>query len=385
MGARDIILRRRAALVASALSGIAASSVTAPARATDPSTQQVDAVVDVDACERAARLREEGKLDEALEALFTVEQPGVDNLLLRGRILADLGRWPAARTALTLAQNRITDPDRKLVVNNDLADLATRTAQLDIQTYPDHGSEILLDGVLVGISPLPAPLFIDPGEHVIVVKQEGYPPASRTFDVAGGATLTLDMPLTEPHVCLSMLPPPGFDEARAGAHWGIGAAAQNMINLARDGGVPLMGGSIGTFVDLGLGHFGFQLGPIASVFGSERDVAAIGGARFEVRVAPLRMLALSLSTEVGYFYMSDNPEPAELEGLPGRRTVSSFYAKPDIGVSIMFGPIEAGPRIGVMMSRAEEGTKADFDVTYLSAALWISYVHVPDPFGYDDL
>jgi hypothetical protein len=354
----------------------------APARATDPA-EQAAPVDDVAAHEKAVLLEKEGKLDEALEVLFTVPQPGLDNLLLRGRILRDLGRLPAARTALSLAQALTTNPDRKLVVKQELAELAARTAQLDIETYPEHGGEILVDGAAVGLTPLPTPLFVEPGEHVIVIKHDGYPPASRTVDVAGGATVKLDMPLTEPHVCLSMRPPPGFDETRAGAHWGIAVAPQNMINLARDGGVPLMGASLGTFVDVGLGPFGFQLGPVASVFGSERDVAAIGGARFEVRVAPISALLISLGTEVGYFHMSDNPEPAELEGIPGLRTVSSLYAKPDIGFSFLIGPIEAGPRVGVMMSRAEEGLNAEFDVTYISAAVWIGYVHVPDPFGYD--
>lgn len=364
--------------MASALGGLAAMSV-GPAHA-EPLVES--ATHETETYEKAREHQRLGQLEQALATLSEVSEPGVDTLLLRGRLLRSLGRFAAARTAFAIAWPRIHDPDRVMVVAREMDDLAERTAKLALTVYPLRDTTILVDGERIGVTPLPHELFVDPGHHAITAQHAGYPPVVREIDVAGGAELTVDLMVTEPQVCLSMLPP-NYEGARAGLHWGVGIAPHVLLNLVREGGSPLFGAALTSGLSVGMTPFSFHAGPVGAVYASARGTSAMGGVRLESRVHPLDFLAIGLGTTAGYLYVPDEPEPAERDGFPGLRTTASFCVMPDAGFTLTIGPIEAGPRIGVTLSRAEQDGRGRFGPTYLSTMMWITYMHFGDPYAYD--
>jgi hypothetical protein len=60
------------------------------------------------------------------------------------------------------------------------------------------GAAISLDGAEVGRAPLPEPLLVDPGPHVLVATREGYEPARSEIRPDGGADLTVQLVPTAP-------------------------------------------------------------------------------------------------------------------------------------------------------------------------------------------
>ncbi|AGP33787.1 hypothetical protein SCE1572_04305 [Sorangium cellulosum So0157-2] len=61
------------------------------------------------------------------------------------------------------------------------------------------GAEVLVDGKAVGKAPLEGEVFVEPGEHRVEARLEGYAPASQTVKVAKGGTaeVTLAMALAK--------------------------------------------------------------------------------------------------------------------------------------------------------------------------------------------
>jgi hypothetical protein len=88
----------------------------------------------------------------------------------------ELGRIAEARTELGIylfeTDPTAVSPDRRLEVEEILADIDPRLALLHLRT--DHpGAELSLDGAPAGVSPLPAPVPMLPGDHEVVVVVEG--------------------------------------------------------------------------------------------------------------------------------------------------------------------------------------------------------------------
>jgi hypothetical protein len=71
----------------------------------------------------------------------------------------------------------------------------TKIGAFAITTYPE-GAHVEIDGVSWGTSPLTAPVFVDPGEHRVLVRLAGYPPVERLLHVAAGGTMALRVDLT---------------------------------------------------------------------------------------------------------------------------------------------------------------------------------------------
>ncbi len=380
MVSRDIILRRRAAFVAAALSSVA--TATSTRAEPDPEPEPVLDGPDPEAAvAHAEALSARGRLEEALAALAKIEAPHRATLVLRGRLLQRLRRYAAARTVFTRALPLLTSPDERLLVERDLADLAQRTAELDLILHPAHGTEIFVDDALIGVSPLPTPLFVEPGAHVITARHPGHPPATHTIDVAGGTKLALDLTIIVavapyPAVCLSP-PPPPWERERSGVHLGLGLAPQFLLNVARDHGAPLFGAAVTAFVAADVGPFTSTVGPVGAIYASARDVGGLWGVRMGLEARPLPVLGIGVGAAAGYLHLSDVSEPAELDGLPGPRTVTSFFVMPEATVALAFGPLELGPAVGVMLSRSELGSEGTFGATYVSTTMWLRYTHRP--------
>jgi hypothetical protein len=147
----------------------------------------------------------------------------------------------------------------------------TKVGAFAITTYPE-GAHVEVDGVSWGTSPLTAPVFVDPGEHRVLVRLAGYPPVERLLNVAAGGTMALRVDLTaeqgappptatapqpsadEPAPSPSPIPPPVAPERGFGTR-----------------GVVVLTGAALTAVGVGVG-LGFSLS--ASAARDEADASA---------------------------------------------------------------------------------------------------------------
>lgn len=74
-------------------------------------------------------------------------------------------------------------------------EVRTKIGAFAITTYPE-GAQVEVDGASWGTSPLTAPVFVDPGEHRVLVRLAGYPPVERLLNVPAGGTMALRVDLT---------------------------------------------------------------------------------------------------------------------------------------------------------------------------------------------
>jgi hypothetical protein len=140
--------------------------------------------------DRGIKLYEEGDYQLALAEFERVYELVPDYRVLYniGQVSIQLGRYARA---LILLERYLQDgaaelpEERRAQVRSDIEQLQTRTASLDVQVR-QSGAELWLDGVLVGTTPLPAPLIVDVGERRLQVRRPGFESELRTFSLAGG-------------------------------------------------------------------------------------------------------------------------------------------------------------------------------------------------------
>lgn len=76
-------------------------------------------------------------------------------------------------------------PARREEVQKEIDKLRTRVASVDVTTnVPDV--EIAVDDVVVGRTPLPAPLVVSAGRRKVTATRAGKPPVSQILEIAGG-------------------------------------------------------------------------------------------------------------------------------------------------------------------------------------------------------
>jgi len=108
--------------------------------------------------------------------------------------------------------------DKQEVIFSVMAEIAGLLGLLDV-TVNVKGAAITIDGHLVGTYPLPGPVELNRGEHVIEASAEGYLPSGGTFVVEEGErkAMTIDL-----------------EPAEGGA--GAGAAPEAPVVVDRSGG-----------------------------------------------------------------------------------------------------------------------------------------------------
>jgi len=84
--------------------------------------------------------------------------------------------------------------DRRTEVALELETLSQYISTLDVVVNIE-GAEILVDGQVVGVSPLDRPAVLSVGRREIVVSLEGYGPVTRVVDLAGGEDASLEIEL----------------------------------------------------------------------------------------------------------------------------------------------------------------------------------------------
>jgi tetratricopeptide (TPR) repeat protein len=114
-----------------------------------------------------------------------------------GQVNIQLGRYARAvrslRQYLNEGMDRITE-ERKQAVLNDLNMLSVRTATLLVKVNVSD-AEVLLDNDVVAITPMPAPVLVDAGEHRLSVRKAGYVSEVKPLALAGRDEITEDVTL----------------------------------------------------------------------------------------------------------------------------------------------------------------------------------------------
>jgi hypothetical protein len=116
-----------------------------------------------------------------------------------GQVRIQLGRYAKAKKALEEYLEKGGDqikPERKDSVKRDLEMLAGRTAMLTVITN-EPGADIVLDGLVVGQSPLTEPLLVDAGEHTLEVRKAGFYSKGSPVKLAGREETTVTVEITK--------------------------------------------------------------------------------------------------------------------------------------------------------------------------------------------
>ena len=105
-----------------------------------------------------------------------------------GMCEAEASKYPEAATHLAFADAHImasATKDQREKVSNALALVKKQVGEVMLSVQPD-GAAISVDGNPVGISPLPAPLFLPPGDHQVRATADGYGDVGRIVTAKKG-------------------------------------------------------------------------------------------------------------------------------------------------------------------------------------------------------
>ena len=159
-----------------------------------------------------------------------------------GQVSADLRDYPAAERYLNqyLEQSRNSlDESRKLAVQEELAKVRARIAHVHLTSNVD-GAEVLVDDVLVGRTPLQAPLYVSTGRRRITGRAPGHAPVTQIVDAAGGEDVPVTLHLQPiPSAQLAERPAPVPPVYRRG-----GTRKPLLFGLALGAGLLAAGGAI---------------------------------------------------------------------------------------------------------------------------------------------
>jgi hypothetical protein len=140
-------------------------------------------------------LVEQSHFEQALEEFRAAYQASPQFAVLYniGQTCIALGRPVDAVAALEqyLGEGKLEiPPERREQVEKQLTTLKAKTAELAIVTL-EPGASLELDGQELGRAPLPAPVRVTPGDHVVSVRAEDGSKLSRTVKLQAGDLLEL--------------------------------------------------------------------------------------------------------------------------------------------------------------------------------------------------
>jgi hypothetical protein len=75
-----------------------------------------------------------------------------------------------------------------------LKEVLAKVASVTVRVAPE-GAEVAVDGVVVGAAPLAAPVFLEPGEHAIAARLDGYERARQVITAKAGTVETVELRL----------------------------------------------------------------------------------------------------------------------------------------------------------------------------------------------
>lgn len=191
--------------------------------------------------ERASRALEAKRLDEALELFRESKALVPSRYSAQGEAycLYALGRNAealSAHEALSSDYAAELDADKRRALAERISELKTKVATLSVTS--SAGGSVQVDGRKIGEAPLSAPIYLEPGSHVVVVTRAGYQEFRRAVALGAGQSLLIDaslVPVTKPARRSDAMrpkrrtnPPPvprdRADDAQATIGWVVGGA-----------------------------------------------------------------------------------------------------------------------------------------------------------------
>jgi hypothetical protein len=145
---------------------------------------------------QAQQSKKQGRLAEACQELREVERldPKLPTLIELAECTEQLGKLVEAQDLWSLARDRAKHdekPQSRARAEERLAALQKRIAHLTLQLTGAAGAQVLRDDVPLEAASLGSAMPIDPGEHVVVVKQAGHDDAKYAVKLAQGDNQTL--------------------------------------------------------------------------------------------------------------------------------------------------------------------------------------------------
>lgn len=175
------------------------------------------------------------------------------------------------RELLTLHRTAAT-PDMRSFAERQLGELERKLGRLQIVVTPED-AVVLVDGKEVGKSPLADPVYVEPGEHSVVAKKQGFREGSKSASVLKGALANVTLELSSD---TQAMPGSGIGgtDGPADANGGVDTSSTNTRTIV------LVTGAALTVVGLGVG-IGFAIDA-----GSSRDKEKELGAEVENKLGP---------------------------------------------------------------------------------------------------
>lgn len=180
-----------ALVLACSLSASLAHAEEAPASTSAPASAP-DAAAKQEAARRfgiAIKLYEDGDYQLALAEFERVYELVPDYRVLYniGQVSMQLGKYARALRTLREYMGRGGDAipsDRRSSVRADVEVLETRTATLTLDVQP-AGTEVWIDGVLIGQAPLAQAVVVDVGERTVQARRAGFLGRTQVITLAG--------------------------------------------------------------------------------------------------------------------------------------------------------------------------------------------------------
>lgn len=149
--------------------------------------------------QRGADFYKDGNFDAALAEFAKALRlaPNYRILYNIGQVQAERHDYVAAVRTLTdyLAQGGAEIPEeRRSQVQSEITGLKTKISELNVKSNAT-GAEVAVDGVPMGLLPLPAPLLVSAGSRRITVSKRGFATAERTIILTGDDQAQLDVTL----------------------------------------------------------------------------------------------------------------------------------------------------------------------------------------------
>jgi hypothetical protein len=144
------------------------------------------------------------------------EQQTYDVALSLGNAELRLRKYAAAAAHLTFALENFPPAESR-----ELGERATKALDRAKQEVgavtlivDQPGASVQMDGKVIGQTPLPSVLYIDPGHHVVEATLSGYQPVKQEFDAKSGEALSLALKLdpVAGAAATSALPPASTSE-----------------------------------------------------------------------------------------------------------------------------------------------------------------------------
>jgi hypothetical protein len=182
---------------------------------------------------RGTELCAGGDVDEGLPALRAAwsQHEDADLAVTLASCEIKASEWPSAAEHLAFALRNKDDPAQRKALEATFVNVRARVGAVKVTVTID-GADVFVEDRLAGQSPLPAEVFVTPGEAHIFAKKPGYGEKQGTASVKAGGTTTLTIDLAgegvvgqSHHTTGTRNPTPAYVLAGLGAAGiGVGAA-----------------------------------------------------------------------------------------------------------------------------------------------------------------